>query len=143
METKQSPSDKLKMLKSHMKNPNQQVRSTPTNFPQSQPQAPQEQVEQELSQEEFQEPQQAPQEVLSQEQMQIIQQELNQVATLQDNGIYRLEMLKNNLKSQDILIDFGKVLFDKLDNINSNLSRIAEVIEGVGNSNEEQTPNEN
>lgn len=79
------------------------------------------------------------QQELSPEQIQTIQLELQQIAKLQDNGIYRLEILKSQAKNQDILIDFGSTLFDKLEKINSNLSLIAAAIESYGVTNEEET----
>lgn len=51
-------------------------------------------------------------------------------------------MLKSQERSHDILVDFGTMLFEKLDSINANLERLAITIENFGVANE-QAPDEN
>jgi len=122
----QSQADKLRELKSRMQNfPSQRQRQAPVQASTSQENMTQTSQVQE-------------QPTLNQEQIQTIQRELEQIAKLQDNGIYRLEILKNLLESRDILIDFGTMLFDRLDAINSNLSKLATSIENFSIADEQK-----
>lgn len=48
----------------------------------------------------------------------------NNIQALHNNGLFRLELLKSQEKSQDILIDFGKQLLERLDSLNSKIDEV-------------------
>ena len=70
---------------------------------------------------------------MNQEEMMAIQEqvqvELEQIEKLQNNGIYRIEMLRAQLKSQDILVELGKEMLERMNLLVENLSRIANSLE--------------
>ena len=100
--------------------------------------------QEQFQQEQFQQQPEMQPPAITQEQMLAIQQEVQNIARLQDNGIHRLEALKLSQKGQDIFIDFGINLFEKIDLLNINLERIAMALEGTSElGNETQNTYEN
>lgn len=127
----QNQAEKLRALKSRMSQ--QSGRSLTTSQNNSTKRATKFPMKQENEEEDMnQDMNQELQPAVTKEQMEAMQQELQLIARFQDNGIYRLENIKSHVRSQDILIDFGSNLFERLDELNSNLSKIVVALENFG-----------
>lgn len=51
------------------------------------------------------------------------------IMEMRDTGVYRVNRLKSLEESQSISVDFGKELFIRLDELNRNIARIANVLD--------------
>ena len=121
MERKQfekSPEEKIKeKLEQNKKEPK----------PEEKPQPEQTQTQEESPQPE-QDPEKAKKEAILLQKM---------IMEMQNTGLFRVNQLKLMKDNLDISVEFGNTLFSRLDEINKNLNRIANCLEGKNDGKKE------